>query len=270
MTIGFVDALLEGRLPPLDWTKDAFTAEAASVYHSGLYLTGNPGAGSVPSAGVNGAAVANGRTGTLLAPAAVSGKSCWLNFADFAPVAAAPGMDFAFLVDRLWENSGLSVATGAQAITPAALPARDANNAALGVGVGIAIEVVTTLGNGAPVVATLTYTNSSGTPTRTATATIPTTALAGTWIPFTLQAGDYGVFGPTSYSNASTLTSGTFSLVMYRKWGRKLRSVAAQVDSFGMADGGHAVPDGAAPHFIYHVTGTTVGATDATVEFAQG
>jgi hypothetical protein len=271
-TIGFIDALMQGRLPVLEWAKDAFTGEAAGVYHSGLYLTGTPGAGSVSANGVNGAIVSNGRSGTVAAPAAAAGKSCWLNWADWAPLAATPNVDFGFWVDRLWDNSGLSVTTapGAQAIVPATLPPRDANMSTAGVGVGLAVEISTATGNGAPVVATIVYTNSSGVAGRSTTVTIPATAVAGTWLPISLAAGDYGVQGPTSFALASTLTSGALSLVMYRVLGRKLRALpGGGIDSFAMADGGHAIPDGTAPHMVYHLTGTAVVATHGTIEFAQ-
>lgn len=270
-TIGFVDALMQGRLPVLEWAKDAFTGEAAGQYHSGLYLTGTPGAGSASANGVNGAIVSNGRSGTVAAPAAAAGKSCFLNWADFAPLAATPNIDFGFWVDRLWDNSGLNVTIATlQAIVPAALPPRDANYTTAGVGVGLAVEITTVTGNGAPVVATITYTNSSGATGKTATVTIPATAVAGTWLPISLAAGDYGVQGPTGFQLASTLTSGALSLVMYRVLGRKLRVLPnGTIDSFAMADGGHGIPDGIAPHMIYHLTGTAVVATHGTIEFAQ-
>lgn len=268
MGIGTVDALLNGRLPALPYYKAAFTGEAAGGWHSPLYVAGLPGAGTAPSAGVNGAAVLNGRSGTLAAPAAVAGRSCYLNAADLAAVS---GIAAAVLVDRLWENSGLSVtSTGSQAIAPVALPARDANGSALGVGVEIAIEVTTQTGNGAPVVATLTYTDSDGSAGATSTVSIPATAEVGTLLPFPLAAGDYGVRGPTAFQLPSTLTSGAISLVMYRRLGRTLKILAAGVpDGFGPADGGQPVADGTAPHWIYLLSGTSVGVTSGSVQFVQ-
>jgi hypothetical protein len=57
---------------------------------------------------------------------------------------------------------------------------------------------------------------------------------------------------------------------MYRVLGRKLRALpGGGIDSFAMADGGHAIPDGTAPHMVYHLTGTAVVATHGTIEFAQ-
>lgn len=266
MGIGTVDALLNGRLPVLYWYKDGFTAEAAGTWHSPLYVAGLPGAGTAPSAGINGAQVLNGRSGTLAAPAAAANKSCYLNAVNMSNISSVIG---AQLVDRLWENSGINVtSTGSQAITPAALPPRDANGSANGVGVEIAIEVTTVTGNGAPVNATLTYTDSDGNTGATAVVSIPATAVAGTWLPFPLAAGDYGVRGPTAVQLAATLTSGAISLVMYRRLGLMVPTVS-MVGGFGPADGGGPVPDGVAPHFLYMPSGTGVGASSGMVQFVQ-
>lgn len=268
MGIGTVDALLNGRLPALDWSKAGFTGEAAGLLHSSLYLTGMPGAGAAPSAGVNGAQVLNGRSGTLAAPAAVAGKSCYLNMVEMAQ---AGSIGAAFLVDRLWENSGLDVTISTlQAITPAAPPARDANNSALGVGVGLAIEIVTATANGGAVNATITYTDSDGNTGATGVISIPATAAVGTWLPLPLAAGDYGVRVPTGFQLASTLTSGALSLVLYRRLGRTLGIPLTNTTSgFGPADGGVPIADGTAPHFIYMLTGTSNGVTTGSVQFCQ-
>lgn len=269
MGIGTVDALLNGRLTMLPWAKDAFTGEASGLWHSPLYVAGIPGAGSAPSAGVNGTAVSNGRSGTLAAPALVAGRSCYLNCADFG---SAANITQAVLIDRLWENSGLSVTlTSSQAITPATLPARDANNSTNGVGVEIALEVVTATANGGAVTATLTYTDSDGNAGATSTVSIPATAAAGTLLPFSLASGDYGVRGPTAFQLASTLTSGAVSLVMYRRLGRAIPvSAAGTPQGYGPADGGGPVADGTAPYFIYLLSGTAAGATTGNVQFVQG
>lgn len=268
MGIASVDALLAGRLPPLYWYKDAFTAEAAGLWHSGLYLTGLPGAGTAPSAGINGAGVPNGRSGTLLAPVSVANKASYLNVIDFLAIA---NVVQAQLVDRMWENSGLNVTIATlQAIVGAGLPTRDQNLSSNGVGVEAAIEITTVTGNGAPVNATLTYTDSDGNAGATSTVAIPATAVAGTWLPFPLAAGDYGVRAPTGFQLASTLTSGALSIVLYRRMGRALKpGLNGLPDGFGPADGGGPVADGTAPHFIYLMSGTAGGISSGTVQFSQ-
>ncbi len=265
MGIGSGDALLQGRLPVLDWRKGSFTGQGANFWYSPLYTSGVPGAGAVPSAGQNGAQVLNGRSGTLQAPAAVAGKACYLNMAEFS---ADSNIAAAMLIDRMWENSSLSpTSTSAQPISPVALPARDRNGSPLGVGVGVALEVTSTLG-AATGTATLTYTNSDNTAGRTAQITVPTSAMQGLWIPFPLASGDYGVKGPTAFQLSASLLSGSLSLVMFLQIGRRLRG-DTKPDFFSPADGGHGVADAIAPQFLYLLGGAAVGTTYGTVEFVQ-
>lgn len=267
MGIGDFDSLLDGRLPPLDWRKAAFTAQAAFSYHSSLYLAGEPGAGAVASSGVNGNQVLNGRSGTLLAPAAQVGKSCELIMADFS---AESNLANAFLADRLWENSGLSVtSTSAQAIAAQDLPPRDRNSTSNGAGVMAALEITTTMG-AATATATITYTDSDGNAGVTAQVTIPSGCVAGTLLLFPTPTGKYGVRKITSFQLSGSMVSGAFSLVLYTRLGRKLRgSNTNPPDSYGPADGGHPIPDGCAPWFIYQVSNTAVGASTGTVQFGQ-
>lgn len=268
MGIGTVDALLNARLAPQDWFKTSFTGQVVGGYHSPLYVAGLPGAGSAPSAGVNGAQISSGRTGTISFPSAAANKSVYLNSVSFA---AESGVGCAFLIDRLWENSGLSpTSTSSQAITPVALPARDATGTVNGVGVGAALEVVTALG-AATTTATLTYTDSDGNTGNTSQITVPTSAVAGTFIPFPLAAGDYGVRAVTAFQLTASLLSGTFSLVLYRRVGRNLACLAANVgDSFGPADGGGPLYDASALQFVYVLSATSVTKTAGSVQFAQG
>lgn len=267
MGISTIDSLLNARLPVQDWFKTSFTGQVIGGYHSPLYVAGLPGAGSTPSAGVNGAVVDRTRTGVLAAPAAVANKIPYLNTADFT---AESGVGSAFLIDRLWENSGLSVtSTGAQAISAVALPPRDINGSTNGTGVGAALEITSAMG-AATTTATLTYTDSDGNAGATGTCTIPTSAVAGTWLPFTLASGDYGVRLPTSFQLAGSMLSGAFSIVLYRRIGRTLRCLAANIgDSFGPGDGGGPVYDLTALQFIYILSATSVTKTGGSVQFAQ-
>lgn len=124
------------------------------------------------------------------------------------------------LADRLWHNSGITVTTTTgQTINSAAWPARDRDGSTNGENVLVGIEVSTVLGTAAPVTnCTLTYTNQSGTGSRTATmASIPTAAVAGTFIPFELQAGDTGIRSIQTLTLGTSLVSGTIHLVAYRQ-----------------------------------------------------
>lgn len=128
------------------------------------------------------------------------------------------------LVDLLWYNTGLSVTTtGAQAVSPAGFPARDRNGSTNGEGVKVGLYALTALGNAAAVSnTTISYTDESGNAGATGTfqAAIgyqaPATPVIGTFMPFTLAAGDRGVRTLASVTLATTYTSGTMSLIAYR------------------------------------------------------
>lgn len=186
--------------------------------------TGFPGAFAIGSPGVNGLArdcsTAAGAllTGSHVLADAATGGWYLTRFGTNASVVGTYG-----LVDILWQNTGLAVAAGAQAITTPTWPARDVNGSTNGEGVRIAIQVLGTLGNAAAVAtSTITYVNSNGDTGRTGILTgavgfqMPATALIGTWIPFTLQAGDTGVRSISSFNSGTTYTSGTFALAAYR------------------------------------------------------
>lgn len=127
-------------------------------------------------------------------------------------------------IDLVWYNTGLVVTTTTnQAITSGAMPARDINGSTNGEGYRIALYALTALGNAAAVAnTTVSYTNSAGTAGRTATFSgsvgfqAPATPVIGTWMPFTLQAGDTGVRSIEGITLTTTYTSGTMSLIVYR------------------------------------------------------
>ncbi len=186
--------------------------------------TGFPGAFTIGSPGVNGAATDCSTAAGALIPGShvlsdpASGGWYLTRFGLNASVVGTYG-----LIDVMWQNTGLAVAAGAQAITTPAWPARDVNGSTNGEGVRIALLVLTTLGNAAAIAnSTITYVNSNGDTARTGTFTgavgfqMPTTAVIGTWVPFTLQAGDTGVRSISSFNSGTTYTSGTFALVAYR------------------------------------------------------
>lgn len=186
--------------------------------------TGFPGAFTIGAPGVNGAArdcsTAAGAliTGSHVLPAPASGGWYLTRFGTNASVVGTYG-----LIDILWQNTGLVVAAGAQAITTPTWPARDLNGSTNGEGVRVAIQVLSTLGNAAAIAtSTITYVNSNGDVGRTGTLSgavgfqMPATAVIGTWIPLTLQAGDTGVRSISSFNSGTTYTSGTYALAAYR------------------------------------------------------
>lgn len=271
MAISTVDGAVAGSLPPQDIFKAAFTGEAAGQFHSSFYLAGRPGAATAPSPGLNGAALTS-YAGQIPFPAAVGGENVYLAAME---ATQAANIGSVTLCDRLWHNSGIVVTTTtAQAITHPGLPARDANGATDGEGIMLALEVSTATTNASAVTTiTASYTNQAGTAGRTATiASFPATAVAGTFVPFTLQAGDTGVRSVQSITLGSTLTGGgPIHLVQYRQIatiGVPLANVAA---TRGIAD--LVLPrmyDNSVPWLVFGLTGTAAGITDCQVVWTQG
>lgn len=187
--------------------------EAAGVLVSPFYMSGIPGAATVPSPGVNGAAL-TAYAGQIPFPA-LSSQDCYVGVLS----CGATLVGKMFLADRLWHNSGLSVTTlTEQTLTSPTLPARDADGATAGNAVLAGIEVSTATTNGAAITTiTLNYTNSSGTSGRTATiSNFPATAVAGTFVPFQLQAGDVGIRSIQGITLGTSLAAGAIHLVAYR------------------------------------------------------
>ena len=203
---------MSGALPPTFFYKALSGTLVAGRPFTPWRLNGIPGAAAAPSSGINGAALTavNGQIpftnpgagntylGRMVADVTISGVL--------------------MLVDRLWENSGLSVtSTSAQAITMPTLPARDADGTSDGRNVLVGLEIVTATGAGANV-PQITYTNSAGTTGKTANPILAYAAssAAGSFYPFALSSDSQGVRAVTSYINTVSMTSGSISLVAYR------------------------------------------------------
>ena len=212
MAITTLDGIINGFQLPQSLMKVGVTMEAAGVGHSTWYMAGRPGAGAAPAPGINGAAV----TGNAVAgqiPRANPGAGN-AHVGRLAIQASQQGT--LWLCDRLWHNSALSTTlTTAQAITPAAIPARDRDGTTNGEDVLAAIEWSAAGGAGTPTV-TLTYTNQAGTAGKTGTFVASATPVAGTFEVFSLAAGDTGVRAPTSFIQSATRTSGSMHLILFR------------------------------------------------------
>jgi hypothetical protein len=144
----------------------------------------------------------------------VSGNTYLARFQGMSTVAGT-----LLLCDRLWENSGISATkTTEQLFTGSVqIPARDQNGTNNGVGVYAGVEVAIATGATNPAI-TVKYTNSAGTAGRTGTNIVANVAssIMGTFYPISLQAGDLGVQKAESITFASTQTSGTVQVVLYR------------------------------------------------------
>lgn len=218
MAITTLDGVIAGMRQPQPFMKIGVTmaAVASQRGYTPWYATGNPGASTATAIGINGqavtpalGAVTDGRIRRINPGAGVNA-----HVARLAAQSTQPGT--LWLIDRLWHNSGLSTTlTTAQAITPAALPARSNDGTANGAGVMAAIEWSGAGGAGTPTV-TLTYTDQDGNTGATGAFTGVATPGVGTFEIFSLAAGDTGVRAPTSFIQSATRTSGTMHLVLFR------------------------------------------------------
>lgn len=217
MPITTLDGVIAGFQAPQPLIKTGVTMAAVGAMrgYTPWYAAGSPGASTATAIGINGEAVTPALASTggrILRTNPAGGVNAHLG--RLAINASQPGN--LVLIDRLWQNSGLSVtSTAAQAITPATLPARDNAGTTNGAGIQAAIEWSAAGGAGTPTV-TLTYTDQDGNTGATGTFTGVASPPAGTFEIFTLAAGDTGVRAPTSFIQTATRTSGTMHLVLFR------------------------------------------------------
>jgi hypothetical protein len=178
--------------------------------------------------------------------------------------------------DLLWINSGLVVTTTtAQGITTAAFPARDVNGSTQGEGLMIGLLVTTTLGNVAVNnTMTVNYTNSAGTAGRTASLRanvgnqLPATALIGTIVWFNLQGGDKGVRSIQGITLATTLVSGSISLLV----ARPIQGVPTTIANVGtVVDNGYGIKlyNGTCLLHCYQASSATATVTSGELVFNE-
>lgn len=216
MAITSLDGAIAGMQPPKPLLKVGGTMAAAASQRAYTlwYAAGNPGASTATSVGVNGEAVTPALASTggrIPRTNPVTGNAYVGRLAVNATAAGT-----LWLIDRVWQNSGLVVtSTTAQSITPATLPARCADGTSNGAGIMAMIEWSGAGGAGTPTV-TLTYTDQDGNTGATGTFTGVASPPAGTCEIFTLAAGDTGIRAPTSFIQSATRTSGTMHLVLFR------------------------------------------------------
>lgn len=255
---------------PTVYGKVSVTGEAAGIPHTSWYLAGLTGAGSAPGSGLNGATFSGTVSGQIPIPSAVSGEQIYL--AGFrATHTGSIGM--VRLVDRIWGNVPVVTTTTSQAVTSPTWPPRDTAASTSGAGIFLALECSSATGNaGAITNTTVTYTNSSGTGSRSATLpSFPATAVAGTWVPFSLQAGDVGVQSVQSITLGTSYVSGAIHLVAYRVIAdlpvpNANTAYAATWLDLGLP----AIWDSSVLQQIYYPSSTAIGTVDGTLTFAQG
>lgn len=255
MAITTLDGAIAGFQAPVPFTKTGITMSAVGALrgYTPFYVAGNPGAATAPSSGINGAAVSSPRTGQLPHTNPGSGNAYLGRLSVSSSTAGT-----LWLIDRLWENSGLSVtSTTAQAITPATLPSRSGDGTANGANVMAAIEWSATGGAGTPTV-TLTYTDQDGNTGATGTFTGVATPPVGTFEIFTLAAGDTGIRAPTSFIQSATRTSGTMHLVLFRVLAMVEVTAANIGNAIDALTGGMPrLYDGTVPQLVWFPSATT-------------
>lgn len=268
MAITTLDGVIAGMRPLEDFLKVGTTMEAVGVYHSLAYATGRPGAAVQPAPGLAGAALTT-----------YAGQIPWVNptsgNSHLANLEASGSLTGTLLVyDRLWHNSGAVVTTtSAQTINSVAWPARDRDGATNGEGVMVGIEVFTATTNaGAVTNTTLSYTNQDGTSGRTGTiASFPATAVAGTFVPFQLAAGDRGIRSVQTLTLGTSYGAGAIHLVAYRLIGRigvVLANVASAEDCIGT--GFVRLYDNTVAFLFWLPTATTAVTVRGTFGVSQG
>lgn len=198
--------------------KSGSAPEAAGQIYSFDKDGGNPGAWTLGTPGMGGRAcvgflsseagaipIPNPAVGTkyLTALAASSSTACMI-----------------VLLDYLVVTSGVVVTqTTDQTVNTVTLPARDALGRTEGHGVIPAIRVQTATTNASAITnITCRYTNQDGVPNRIGTiASFPATAVAGTVVPFRLEAGDRGARSVEILNLRTSLGGGAVGLVLYRQ-----------------------------------------------------
>jgi hypothetical protein len=267
VAISSVDDIIAGAKPAVAFHKAAFTGEAVGEKFCALFTAGLPGAGAAPGNSINGTALTS-LTGAIPIPSAVSGDYIELVGFDVTQAASVGGV---WIMDFLWWNDTIAeTTTTGQNITHPGLPSRDRSASANGDGVFAAILVSTATTNGSPVTnTTITYTDQSGNSGNTGTITsFPATAVAGTFVPFNLAAGDTGVRSIQTLTLGTSYGGGTIHLVQYRP----IAYVPLSAANIGasMAPGAQRIWDSSCLTLVYELTGTSGGIVAGTLRYSQG
>lgn len=214
MAITTYDQVIAGFQTPKATIKTGVTMAAVGSLrgYTTWYVNGNPGGASANSAGVNGQAVSGSVAGAIPRTNPGGGQNAYIGSVTIN--SSTSGV--MWIVDRLWQNSGLSVtSTTLQSITPAAIPSRDVNGSNLGHQVMCGIEWSGAGGAGTPTV-TLTYTDQDGNTGVTTSLSAVATPPIGTVEIFPLAAADTGIREITGIQQSATRTSGVMHLILFR------------------------------------------------------
>jgi hypothetical protein len=277
MAITTVDQIIAGMLPPISMQKASFTGEAAGLWHALAALAGNPGPIALGTPGLNGASVSANALGGAFAFVNPATGNSYLARMSFMAGANLVGFK---LYDLLWYNTGIAVTTTtAQNITFSGLPSRcvpasgstpDANGGNIEAWLW---STTATTNAGAIANTTYSYTNEGGTSGRSGGLAYswPATAVAGTMVPFQLQAGDRGVRSIASITLGTSYGGGAISLICLRSISEIYLPVASSgicLDWAGL--GFPQLFDSSALYGAVMLSGTAAGSTAGALSIAQG
>lgn len=211
------DGIVQGLKAPWTYHKGSFTGEAAGQWRNLGNLAGLPGAWTLGTPGMAGAAVSGNALGGALPFENPSAGNAYL-----AQLAISVGANIVgvLLYDLLWYQSGIvETTTTAQTINSVAWPARSRDGTSNGAGVEIWMHCTTATTNTAAITnTTYSYTNQAGTSGRSAGLVFawPATAVAGTMVPFGLQGSDTGVRSVQSVTLGTSYGGGQVELIALR------------------------------------------------------
>jgi hypothetical protein len=271
VAITTLDGLLAGFQEPNFFEKIGGTTEGAGILQSLLYTAGIPGSGVAPTSAIGGDALTSYPGQIPYAnPGAGNGYLARLSV-------NSTQIGRLMIADRLWHNASITPSTTtAQTVTSATFPARDRGGTTDGDGVLVGIEVSTATTNASAVTnTTMSYTNSGGTSSRTAAIpSFPATAVAGTFVPFRLDAGDVGVRSIQSLTlGTSYAPSGSpaIHLVAYRILGMidvPFTNSGAALDAIQL--GMPRLFDNTVPFLLWQPNGSTAATIRGSASFAHG
>lgn len=242
----------------------AFTPQAVSGWTSLFNMVGIPGAGATPSSGVAGDVPTDATAGAWPFTNPTAPDLTYL--ARLSTVGQTAG--FLLLYDRLWHNSGLSpTTTTGQTVNSVALTRPDA----LGADVEAWMQVYAAMGVGAGGTMTITYTDQDGNTGNTGTLQgFAVSAAAGRTFPYSLAAGDTGVRSIQTETHTTTMTSGTYGLVLRRR----IAAIPVQIANSGfvldpLSGGLPTIPDDACLELLYVAASTSATVVHGGLSLVQ-
>jgi hypothetical protein len=261
---GLIAALADSTAQHWSFFK-VFTPQILGSYHALWNMPGNPGAAVTPSSGVAGDIPTDATAGAFPFTNPAGGANSYLS-----RLALNGGVSLQLILyDRLWHNSGLSpTTTTAQTVNSVALTRPDA----LGGQVEAWMQVYAAMGAGAGGTMTITYTDQDGNTGNTATLQgFAVSAAAGRSFPYALASGDTGVRSIQAEQHTTTMTSGTYGLVLRRK----LMTLSLAVPNQGvfvdtLSGGMPEIPDDACLELVVNASNNVAQTTYGAFSLAQG